>query len=155
MGTPKKTALSRAAQLPNESTRSLEKTSPKRPETASIWRVLLREKSRRPAGGSEVTFADERFDYVNVLSQVPIKSGVHFVEFLMHMLQVQRATFVGNQKDLVSTVRWWKAGVVPWLNILDSGHDVACSHSGGSQSNCGCFPFKLCLCGTWETQRPV
>jgi hypothetical protein len=36
--------------------------------------------------GYTVTFENERHDYVNVITQAPIRSGVHFFEFIMHEL---------------------------------------------------------------------
>lgn len=36
--------------------------------------------------GSTVTFLDERCDYVNVLTAQPVMRGVHYFEFIMHVL---------------------------------------------------------------------
>lgn len=36
--------------------------------------------------GSAVTFVDAQFDYVNVLSVQPVTQGVHYFEFVMHVI---------------------------------------------------------------------
>ena len=37
--------------------------------------------------GATITYVNEEHDYMNVLTEVPIHEGVHFVEFHMHSLQ--------------------------------------------------------------------
>ena len=42
--------------------------------------------SRSPDGAT-ITYMSELHDYMNVLTEVPIREGVHFVEFHMHSVQ--------------------------------------------------------------------
>lgn len=49
--------------------------------------------------GCTVTFKDERCDYVNVVTQEPFSSGVHFFEFVMHQLQDEQWCGVTRDKE--------------------------------------------------------
>ena len=75
-------------------------------------------------GGATVTFAPCGPDYVNVLSQVPISHGVHFVEFHMHSLQDEQWCGITLSKDRAGC----RGGFIPGC-LYYSGRR---SHSAGS-----------------------
>lgn len=51
----------------------------------STWDIAGNPNSDLLSGaGSEVMFANQEVDFVNVVAQEPVRSGVHFFEFVMH-----------------------------------------------------------------------